>query len=355
MASAHSRARNPINTADPKNRKLIIDLYEEHGEAYIKAEFGVSRFAISRWRTLERTSGSLSPRYSECGRKHELSPPEIRRMERALVKDPFLTNRDLAALVENKISARAAGNYINNSSLRFVWKLEQLDVESSFSQKHVEEGEQFLEEIKSVPFSKRVYVDETWMGAGVRRRAGRFPSGTVPHAPRNRKYPRKTVVGAIRQGGWIRSSRILNKGSITTGEFEDYVQRDLAPLLRRGDVVIWDRLGKSGRALNPTATHFSPVARAAIEARGARLVLLPPAGKHHNPIEIVFGETKRVYEKEIRRLTRARNASSLTFKQLCAAWRKAEGLVSQATIDHAFSERATGQEFRRVCQEKGLV
>lgn len=355
MASSSSRPRNPINTADPRNRKLIIDLYEERGETYIKAEFGVSRFAICRWKSLQLKSGSLGPRFEQRGRKSKVSPADVRRMERALLKNPFATNRDLAAVIGNKISPQAAGKYIRISELRFVKKLEQLDVESSFTQEHVQKGLEYLGEIESVPFSKRVYVDETWIGAGVRRRFGRFPSGTVPHTPRNRKYPRKTVVGAIRQHGFIGPSRILNKGVVSTPDFEDYVRRDLAPKLKRGDAVIWDQLGKSGRAKNPTATHFSPIARALIEARGARLVLLPPAGKHHNPIECVFGETKRLYELEVRRLTRVRNASSLTFKQLSSAWRKAEGLVSLATFGHAFSQRATGVEFNRVCEEKGLV
>lgn len=348
-------ARNPIDTADPRNRKLIIDLYEERGEAYTRAEFGVTRSAISRWKDLNRRTGSLSPLFSERGRHAALSPPEVRKLERALLADPFLTNRELAERVGNKVSPQVAGEYVRKSAHRFVTKLEQLDVEAAFTERHVEEGKAFAKELRHISLNKRVYVDETWIGAGVRRRKGRYPSGTPAWTPRNRKYPRKTVIAAIRKGGWVHPARILDKGSMVTADFEDYVENDLAPHLRAGDVVIWDLLGKSGRAKNPTGQHFSPKARAAVTARGARVLFLPPAGKLYNPIESALGEAKRLYDKEVSRLTRTRNPSSLTFKQLCAAWHNAEAAVTSATFEHAFKERANGQEFYRVCAEKGLL
>lgn len=348
-------ALHPINRDDPVNRRLIIDLYEEHGEEYVKAEFGVTRFAINRWKTLQRGSGSLAPHYANRGRYPALTTAEVRRLERALVNDPFLTNRELAAKVGNKITPRAAGNYVKNSSLHFVSKLEQLDVEPTFTEAHAIEGSQFHKKVTRIPLGKRVYVDETWISAGVRRRKGRFPSGTPAWSPRNRKYTRKTVISAIRQDGWIQPSRIFNKGSITTADFEDYVANDLAPQLQDGDVVIWDRLGKSGRAANPTAHHYSPTAAAEITSRGASLTFLPPYGKLFDPIELIFGETKRIYDKEVTRLTRFAKPSSLTFGQLSTAWHKAERAVSLATFRNAFKERANGAEFFLVCEERGLL
>jgi transposase len=337
--------QNPINTADPRNRKLIIELYEERGEEYIRERFGVTRFAIARWRELERQYGSLAPHYQERGRHAALSPKEVKVMERALLKDPLLTNRDLAALVQNKVSSQVAGEYIRNSELRFVTKLEQLDVETAFTQRHVEEGREFHKNLRTIPVGNRYYLDETWIGAGVRRRKGRYPSGTAAWTPRNRKYQRRTVIGTVNRDGWIGPSRILDKGSMTTGEFEHYVEHDLAPRLHAGDVVIWDLLGKSGRSKNPIAHHFSPRAVAAIKARRARVLYLPPAGKLWNPIEIVFSETKRLFEKEVRKLTQDRMPSKLTFAELSAAWHKAERAVSADTFEHAFTERAGGQEF----------
>jgi hypothetical protein len=66
-------------------------------------------------------------------------------------------------------------------------------------------------------------------------------------------------------------------------------------------VVIWDRWGKSGRSRNPTAHHFSEKAKRYIEDRGAKLMMLPAAGKYFNPIERVFGDVKRNYENSLRK------------------------------------------------------
>lgn len=64
--------------------------------------------------------------------------------------------------------------------------------------------------------------------------------------------------------------------------FEAYVETQLAPTLSAGDVVILDNL----------AAHKSPKAEAAIKARGAWMLFLPPYSPDLNPIEMVFSKLK---------------------------------------------------------------
>ena len=64
--------------------------------------------------------------------------------------------------------------------------------------------------------------------------------------------------------------------------FEVYVETQLAPTLNRGDVVIMDNL----------AAHKSPKAEAAIRARGAWVLFLPPYSPDLNPIEMAFAKLK---------------------------------------------------------------
>ena len=127
-----------------------------------------------------------------------------------------------------------------------------------------------------------------------------FQKGKKPWSPRNRKYKRFVIIGAITKKGWLYPGKVYNKGSITNEGFEGYVSKTLCPRLS-GDssTVIWDRYGRSGRAKNPTVRHFSPKARKSIENTGAKLLMLPPSGKYGNPIEMVFGDTKRIYEKKM--------------------------------------------------------
>ncbi len=64
--------------------------------------------------------------------------------------------------------------------------------------------------------------------------------------------------------------------------FEAYVETQLAPTLKPGDVAIFDNL----------SSHKSERAEAAIRARGAWLLLLPPYSPDLNPIEMAFAKLK---------------------------------------------------------------
>ena len=64
--------------------------------------------------------------------------------------------------------------------------------------------------------------------------------------------------------------------------FRAYVEQQLVPVLRPGDIVIMDNLG----------SHKSRAIRNAIRAAGARLWFLPPYSPDLNPIEQVFARIK---------------------------------------------------------------
>jgi len=64
--------------------------------------------------------------------------------------------------------------------------------------------------------------------------------------------------------------------------FETYVETQLVPTLQPGDVVILDNL----------PAHKSAAAKAAIRAKGARLLFLPPYSPDLNPIEMAFAKLK---------------------------------------------------------------
>ncbi len=345
----------PLNTRDADVRRFIIDEYGKNGEKYIKDKYGVSRQDVKNWKSLLESTGSLAARYFRCGRTEELTPREIKKLENHLINDPYASNAELAAVVKNKITPRSAGNYISRSKLEFTKRLEPRDVEASFTRENAQLGMKFINKIKRIPLKKRVYVDETFASSGIRRRVGRFAKGKIKWSKQNRKYPRMTIICAARQNEWVHKSKIYNKGSITTEDFENYVSKILCPNLEKGDVVLWDRLGKSGRAKNPTAHHFSPKAKAMIERRGATLIMFPPYGKYMDPIEVLFGDTKRKYEKFIANKMRKCDPSKITFAEKVRLWHKASEEISEDSFKRAFHERANGQEFVRVYKERGLI
>ena len=69
--------------------------------------------------------------------------------------------------------------------------------------------------------------------------------------------------------------------------FLAYVERVLAPTLKRGDIVIMDNV----------SVHKVAGVREAIEARGVTLIYLPPYRPDLNPIEQFFSKLKALLRK----------------------------------------------------------
>lgn len=90
-----------------------------------------------------------------------------------------------------------------------------------------------------------------------------------------------TLVGAIRRDGWVALNTQWR--AMTTAQFIVWVRDQLAPRLRRGDVVLLDNL----------RAHKAPAVRTWIERRGATLRYLPPYSHDFNPIEAAWGLVKK--------------------------------------------------------------
>jgi transposase len=89
-----------------------------------------------------------------------------------------------------------------------------------------------------------------------------------------------TFVAALRADGMTAPTVI--DGAVAGDLFVAYVEQQLAPALRAGDVVVMDNL----------ACHKRVGVRRAIEAAGCELRLLPPYSPDRNPIEQAFSKLK---------------------------------------------------------------
>ena len=78
---------------------------------------------------------------------------------------------------------------------------------------------------------------------------------------------------------------------INAVSFTAWIEQQLAPTLGRGDIVIMDNL----------SSHKRPAIRAAIRAKGARLLFLPPYSPDLNPIEQLFAKPKHLLRKAAER------------------------------------------------------
>jgi transposase len=74
------------------------------------------------------------------------------------------------------------------------------------------------------------------------------------------------------------------EGAMDTAAFARYVQEELGPLLRPGQIVVLDNL----------SVHKADSIREAIEARQCTLLFLPPYSPDFTPIEQAFSKVKAI-------------------------------------------------------------
>jgi transposase len=134
--------------------------------------------------------------------------------------------------------------------------------------------------------SRLVFIDETWVKTNMAPLRGWGPRGRrlKGHAPYGH-WKTLTFIAALRHDR-IDAPWVID-GPINGEMFLLYVEKVLAPTLAAGDVVVMDNLG----------SHKGKAARAAIRARGAHLIFLPPYSPDLNPIEQVFAKLKHLMRK----------------------------------------------------------
>lgn len=126
-----------------------------------------------------------------------------------------------------------------------------------------------------------VFLDETGTTTKLTRLRGRCLKGQRlrSKAPFGH-WLTQTFIAGLRCDG-LTAPFVVN-APMNRRIFEVYAEKELAPTLREGDIVIMDNL----------AAHKSPMAEAAIKAKGAWVLFLPPYSPDLNPIEMAFAKLK---------------------------------------------------------------
>ena len=134
------------------------------------------------------------------------------------------------------------------------------------------------------------FLDETWASTNMTRTHGRCPLGqrlvmSVPHG----HWMTTTFVVALTLHGLVAPTVV--DGPMNGDIFVAYVEQQLVPVLKRGDIVVMDNLSSHKRAAVKTA----------IESVGAELRFLPPYSPDLNPIEKAFSKLKAMLRKAQKR------------------------------------------------------
>jgi transposase len=118
-----------------------------------------------------------------------------------------------------------------------------------------------------------IFIDETSTNTKMTRLRGRSPKGArLNSAAPFGRWGTQTFVAGLKCDGLV-APWIVN-APMNRVIFDTYVETQLAPVLRPGDVVILDNL----------SSHKS--------AKGAWMLFLPPYSPDLNPIEMAFAKLK---------------------------------------------------------------
>jgi transposase len=126
-----------------------------------------------------------------------------------------------------------------------------------------------------------VFIDETSTNTRMCRLRGRSLLGRrlKASAPFG-KWGTRTFIAGLRCFG-LTAPWVID-GPMNRGFFNAYIETQLAPTLKKGDVVILDNL----------AAHKSAAACQCLKERGAWFLFLPPYSPDLNPIEMAFSKLK---------------------------------------------------------------
>lgn len=136
-------------------------------------------------------------------------------------------------------------------------------------------------EISAEMVSRMKFLDEAGSNIAMTPRYGRASPGERVNESTPLNYGENiTMLAAISLSGIDAPMTIA--GAVDGLVFKTYVEQVLAPTLEPGDVVVMDNLG----------AHKVPGVIDAIEARGAKVIFLPPYSPDLNPIEKCWSKIK---------------------------------------------------------------
>jgi transposase len=144
----------------------------------------------------------------------------------------------------------------------------------------------FWDEATFIPPHRLIFLDESGCNTAMTPRYARSPIGerAAAYRPVNRGK-NVSIIGAIRLDGLVALRSF--EGAINVAKFLSYVERDLLPNTRAGDVLVMDNL----------SVHKDPSVLDAIESTGVKVLFLPPYSPEFNPIENYWSTFKQALRR----------------------------------------------------------
>lgn len=331
-------------TIDIEIQKAIVSEYSRGkkgcGRRNLAKKYGVSPTSVKN--IVSRAKRNHGEPYARRGhKKRKLSEKEEKRICTHLDKHPDATNEQLVKTVGEKISPRTVSDVLARASPPFSKKKFSDQEPEEFSDEWKDEARTFIQQVKRIAQGRRVYGDESALFSNDAPKMGRARRGKRLLRKRKRHGKKYTLHAFVKQNSVVHwTLRDKNANDVEVKKVMGYVTKKF----QRGDVLIWDRLGRSGRCKNPKKQHFNPGVVNDVEDRGAEVIYLPPKGKYFNPVELLFNDLKAHYVRP----AYGKSNKEMSKDKLTRIVRKYMREVAPTKLPGFFRARANGAEAIRL-------
>jgi transposase len=268
----------------PEIRRLVIAALSA-GKTIDDAadELGLGRATVNRWSSRFNNTGNVDAKPTGGARNIKLNQDDVAKLVDIVRQKPDSTLDELVDLLEAETGKRVGSSTVDRRlrAEKITRKKKSIKASERNSPRVVELREGFKEWQGKQEAHRLVFVDESGSNIAMTRTHGRSPVGepVAEYVPRNRGDV-LTMIGALTVCGL--DAMMTIEGGTDAVVFNAFITEVLGPRLTAGDIVILDNAG----------AHKDPRIKDAIEARGARLVFLPPYSPELNPIEECWAKVK---------------------------------------------------------------
>lgn len=258
--------------------------------------FQVATNSVYNLLRLRQQTGELQPRPNPGGRPPAIPPQRYHELRQLLAQQPDLTLAQIRDQLGLTCSEAAVCRTLKKLGLTRKKKiLHASEQQRPDVQMAREEWVEWQAELNETDLNRVVFLDESAVFTNMTPRYGRAPRGerVLDYVPEG-DWERLTIAAAIRLVGVC--GALVYEGGTSVEACETFSEQCLGPNLRRGDIVIMDRL----------SSHTNPTVLEVFEKLGVEVRLLPAYSPDYNPIEKAWSKMK-----EAIRRARPRTAAEL--------------------------------------------
>ena len=245
--------------------------------------FLVSLSCIVRLLRRYRASGSLLPKPHAGGPCPLLDTDACQRLRDLVREQPDATLAELQARLGIPCSLSTLCRCLQRLGLSR--KKKSLHADEQDSDEVQAKRADFEERMATVDPAHLIFVDEMGANTAMTRTHGRAPIGERVVGTAPGEWENVTLIAGLRSSGAV--APFAFAGATDQEAFQTYVEQVLVPVLKPGDVVVWDNL----------TPHKNSAVVAAVQAAKARVEPLPPYSPDKTPIEEMFSKAKTYLRK----------------------------------------------------------